>query len=89
MIRAVAILSPPHSYYNSTGRQYSGSASPNTIATQTLTEINAMPQYGDDVAGSTACVGSGAVCVTGNTVAGKIIDGVPELITVVCDVVSW
>ena len=44
---------------------------------------------GDDVAGSTACVCSGAVCVTGNTVAGKIIDGVPELITVVCDVVSW
>jgi hypothetical protein len=43
----------------------------------------------DDVAGSTAFVCSGAVCVTGNTVAGKIIDGVPELITVVCDVVSW
>jgi hypothetical protein len=43
----------------------------------------------DDVAGSTACVCSGAVCVTGNAVAGKIIDGVPELITVVCDVVSW
>jgi hypothetical protein len=37
---------------------------------------------GYDVAGSTACVGSGAVCVTGNTVAGKIINGVPELITV-------
>jgi hypothetical protein len=44
----------------------------------------------DDVAGSTACVCSGAVCVTGiNTVAGKIINGVLELITVVCDVVSW
>jgi hypothetical protein len=43
----------------------------------------------DDVAGSTACVCSGAVCVTGNTVAGKIIDGVLELITVVCDVLSW
>jgi hypothetical protein len=38
----------------------------------------------DDVAGSTAYVCSGAVCVTGN-----IIDGVPELITVVCDVDSW
>ena len=43
----------------------------------------------DDVAGSTACVCSGAVCVTGNTVAGNIIDGVPKLITVVRDVESW
>ena len=59
MIRAVASLSPPHSYYNGTGpgRQYSenlggGAASPSTIASQTLTEINAMPSYGEDVAGS-------------------------------------
>ena len=43
----------------------------------------------DDVVGSSACVCSGAVCVTGNAVAGKIIDSVPELITVVCDVVPW
>jgi hypothetical protein len=60
MIRAVASLSPPpHSYYNhaSTGRQYStglgpGSSSPGAIASQTLTEINAMPSYGEDVSGS-------------------------------------
>ena len=59
MIRAVASLSPPHSYYNGTsgGRQYSenfgaGSASPASIATQTLTEINAMPSYVEDVSGS-------------------------------------
>ena len=60
MIRAVASLSPPpHSYYNNagTGRQYStglgpGSSSPGAIASQTLTEINAMPSYGEDVSGS-------------------------------------
>ena len=59
MIRAVANLSPPHAYYdgNGTGRPYSenlgaGSASPASIATQTLTEINAMPSYGEDVSGS-------------------------------------
>ena len=61
MMRAVASLSPPpHPYYHSnncSGRQYSttlgpGSASPGAIASQTLTEINAMPSYGEDISGS-------------------------------------
>ena len=49
-------LSPPHSYYNSntgTGRPYSTAltsepASPGAIANATLTEICAMPPYGDE-----------------------------------------